>query len=139
MNKKYDFSKIIKHLDNKEYSFDQDLIGPHCIDWRKKYQGTCDLIVFPKSIKNLSKVVKECSLQKISIIPQGGNTSLVGGSVPRKNKSEIIINLKNLNKIRKIDALDFSISVESGCILEDIQNEVKKKKNDFSNFYGFKR
>ena len=114
MNKKYDFSKIIKHLDNKEYSFDQDLIGPHCIDWRKKYQGTCDLIVFPKSIKNLSKVVKECSLQKISIIPQGGNTSLVGGSVPRKNKSEIIINLRNLNKIRRIDTLDFSINVESG-------------------------
>ena len=131
MNKKYDFSKIIKHLDNKEYSFDQDLIGPHCIDWRKKYQGTCDLIVFPKSIKNLSKVVKECSLQKISIIPQGGNTSLVGGSVPRKNKSEIIINLRNLNKIRRIDTLDFSISVESGCILEDIQNEVKKRKMIF--------
>ena len=131
MNKKYDFSKITNHLDNREYSFDQNLIGPHCIDWRKKYKGTSDLIVFPKSIKKLSKVVKECSLQKIPIIPQGGNTSLVGGSVPRKNKSEIIINLKNLNKIRKIDELDFSVSVESGCILENIQDHVKQKKMIF--------
>ena len=128
MNKKYDFLKVVQHLDDKEYSFDQNIISPHCIDWRKNYTGTSDLIIFPKTPEKLAKVVKECSRQKIPIIPQGGNTSLVGGSVPRKNKSEIIINLKNLNKIRKVDELGFTVTVESGCILENIQNYLKKKK-----------
>ena len=120
MNKKYDFLKVVKHLDKKEYSFDQNIIKPHCIDWRKKYKGHAGLIVFPKTVDKLSNIVKECSKQNISITPQGGNTSLVGGSVPNKNETGIIINLKNINKIRKIDELGFSVTVESGCILEDI-------------------
>ena len=54
--------------------------------------------------------------KKIPLVPQGGNTSLVGGSVPRKNKNEIILNLKKLNKIRKINLIDNSITFDSGCI-----------------------
>ena len=128
MNKKnYRFSEITKFLDNSEFSFEQEIIGPYCIDWRKKYKGHADLIVFPKTINKLSNIVKECSKQNIAITPQGGNTSLVGGSVPNRNKKGIIINLKKFNKIRKIDELGFSITVESGCILEDIQNFVMKK------------
>ena len=118
--------KITKILKKSEYSVNQDLIKNYCIDWRKRYFGTSELIVFPKSITALSKVIKVCNKHKIPIVPQGGNTGLVGGSVPRKNKSEIIINLKNINKIRKINKNSFSIIVESGCILESIHQFVKK-------------
>ena len=127
IKKSYRFSDITKHLNNNEFSFEQEIIDHHCIDWRKKYKGHADLIVFPKTIQKLSNIVKECSKQKIPITPQGGNTSLVGGSVPNRNKKGIIINLKKLNKIRKIDEFGFSITLESGCILEDIQNLVKEK------------
>ena len=128
MNKNnYHFSKITRHLDDNEFSFKKEIIDPYCIDWRKKYKGHAGLIVFPKTVDKLSNIVKECSKQNISITPQGGNTSLVGGSVPNKNEMGIIINLKNINKIRKIDELGFSVIVESGCILEDIQNFIRKK------------
>ncbi len=126
-NKNSKYSSLIKYLDKSEYSLDQDIIRSHCIDWRKKFYGNSELIVFPKSVRKLSKIVKECSIRNIPIVPQGGNTGLVGGSVPRKNKSEIIINLKKINKIRKFDGLSFSIIIESGCILEEVQNYVKKK------------
>ena len=124
---KPNFNKITNQLTIKEYTFDKKIIHQHCEDWRKKYFGDSELILFPKTVKSLSNIVKECASQKISIVPQGGNTSLVGGSVPRKGKSEIIINLKNLNKVRYLDKFGFSIVLESGCILEDIQNIVKKE------------
>ena len=119
--------KIINCLDKSEYSTDQELIKIHCIDWRKKFFGSSNLIIFPKTVKKLSQIVKLCNKYRIPLVPQGGNTSLVGGSVPRKNKSEIILNLKNINRVRKLDELGFSIIVEGGCILEQIQNYVKLK------------
>ena len=126
MNKIEKYKELISRLEKKEYSFDQEIIKPHCLDWRKSYRGTSELIIFPKNTKKLAEVVKFCFKKNISIVPQGGNTGLVGGSVPRKNKSEIIINLKNLNKIRKFNPLSYSIIVESGCILESIQSFVLK-------------
>ncbi len=116
--------EIINELLTNEYSTDQDLIKNHCIDWRGDFEGTSDLILFPSSTKKISRIVKICNKNKIPIIPQGGNTSLVGGSVPRKNRSEIILNLSKLNKIRKINFTDKVITLESGCILENIKKEL---------------
>ena len=62
--------------------------------------------------------------ENIPIVPQGGNTSLVGGSVPRLNKGEIIINLSKLNKIREIDSVSNTITLESGCILQNINDRL---------------
>ena len=131
LKSKPNFNKITNQLTIKEYTFDKKIIHQHCEDWRKKYFGDSELILFPKTVKSLSNIVKECANQKISIVPQGGNTSLVGGSVPRNGKSDIIINLKNLNKIRYLDKFGFSILLESGCILEDIQNLVSKENLTF--------
>ena len=96
----------------------------HCIDWREEFLGTSNLIIFPKSVHKLSRILKICNIKNIKIVPQGGNTGLVGGSVPRKNKNEIIINLSKLNKIREIDLIGNSITIESGCVLENIKNEL---------------
>ena len=121
MNKEQ-LKSIFRFLDNSEYSFDQDIIDNYCTDWRGDFIGTSKLVLFPKSVKSISKIVKVCEKNHIPIIPQGGNTGLVGGSVPRKDKGEIILNLKNLNSIRKINLTDNSIVIESGCILEDLKN-----------------
>ncbi len=118
-------------LDSSEYSFDQDTIKNHCVDWRGDFIGSSEMIIFPKSIETISKVIKICEKKKIPIIPQGGNTSLVGGSVPRKNKDEIILNLKKLNNIRKINFTDHSIIVESGCILENLKKKLSDHDMEF--------
>ena len=97
MNKE-ELKNIFQFLENSEYSLDQDIINNHCTDWRGDFIGTSDIILFPKSTSSVSKIIKACEKNRIPIIPQGGNTGLVGGSVPRKDKGEIILNLKNIMK-----------------------------------------
>ena len=108
MSSKY--NSLLSILKKTEYSFDKNTIDKHCVDWRGNYKGSSDIIFFPKSIISIKKIVKFCFNKNIPIVPQGGNTSLVGGSVPRLNKGEIIINLCKLNKIREIDVISNTIT-----------------------------
>ena len=119
-------TELIRGIPEQEYSFEKNVIDTHTKDWRGQFHGKCSLIVFPKSIQTLKKIVSRCNENLISIVPQGGNTSLVGGSVPSANGKEIIINLKNLNKIRNFDPLSFTITLESGCILSEAQKFVNQ-------------
>ena len=130
MDKKQ-LKSIFHFLDNTEYSLDQDIIDSHCTDWRGDFIGTSDIVLFPKSVNSISKIIKVCEKNNIPIIPQGGNTGLVGGSVPRKGKGEIVLNLKNLNSIRKINHTDNSIVIESGCILEDLKKKLWEHNMEF--------
>ena len=130
MNKE-ELKNIFQFLENSEYSLDQDIINNHCIDWRGDFIGTSDIILFPKSTSAISKIIKACEKNHIPIIPQGGNTGLVGGSVPRKDKGEIILNLKNMNNIRKINLTDNSVIIESGCILEDLKKKLQEHEMEF--------
>ena len=130
MNKE-ELKNIFQFLENSEYSFDQDIINNHCTDWRGDFIGTSDIILFPKSTNSISKIIKACEKNHIPIIPQGGNTGLVGGSVPRKDKGEIILNLKNMNNIRKINLTDNSVIIESGCILEDLKKKLQEHEMEF--------
>ena len=118
--------KIIKVLNKNEYSTKKEVIKPYCVDWRGDYKGTSSLIVHPSTVEKISKIVKICNFTRTPIIPQGGNTGLVGGSVPRRNKGEIILNLGKLDKIRKINLTDKTITLESGCILENVKKELSK-------------
>jgi FAD/FMN-containing dehydrogenase len=70
-------------------------------DWMGKYNGRATTVLKPRTTHEVSEVVKWCSDRQIGIVPQGGNTGLVGGSVPLKN--EVIINLANMNKVRSFD------------------------------------
>ncbi len=123
--------KILDILKPSEYSLDKELIKKYSIDWRGVYQGSSDLIIFPKSVKNICKIMSLCQKHNIPLVPQGGNTGLVGGGVPRKNKNEIILNLSKLNRIRDIDLVGKSITIESGCILENIRTRLQKLNLEF--------
>ena len=118
------YKHLLKELKSTEYTFDKKIIDNHCVDWRGKYKGSTDIVFFPKSVASIIKIVKFCFKKNIPIVPQGGNTSLVGGSVPRLNKGEIIINLCKLNKIREIDTISNTVTVESGCILQNINDKL---------------
>ncbi|MAI29596.1 MAG: hydroxyacid dehydrogenase [Rickettsiales bacterium] len=130
MDKK-NLKKIFQFLDNSEYSLERDIIDKHCTDWRGDFIGTSDIILFPKSISSISKIIKVCEKNHIPIIPQGGNTGLVGGSVPRKDKGEIVLNLKKMNNIRNINLTDNSVEIESGCILEDLKKKLEEHNMEF--------
>ena len=66
----------------------------------------------------MSKILKYCNERKLAVVPQGGNTGLVGGSVPVFD--EIILSLKNMNKISKFDPISSVVTVEAGVILEKL-------------------
>ena len=135
---KRNFNILLQKMNKNEYSTDQETIQKFCIDWRGKYKGTSDLIFFPSTVSKIIEIVKFCNKNGIPIVPQGGNTSLVGGSVPRNNKGEIILNLSKLNKIRDIDNISNTITVESGCILENINEKLNKHQHEMPISLGSK-
>ena len=119
-------NKLISTLNPMDYSTEPYILDKHCVDWRGEYIGDSDLIIFPKNTKQISSILEFCNKENIQIVPQGGNTGLVGGGVPRKDQKEIIINLSRMNKIRKIDSIGNTITLESGCILDNVKNELMK-------------
>ena len=129
--KKEDLTELINKLHPSEYSTQPEVLKKHCIDWRGEYIGKSKLIAFPRSVKKISEILNFCQKKAIAVVPQGGNTGLVGGGVPRKKGNEIIINLSNLNKIRNIDLIGNSVTVEAGCILDIIKNKLEKYDLEF--------
>ncbi|RMZ79807.1 hypothetical protein DV738_g3244, partial [Chaetothyriales sp. CBS 135597] len=89
-------------------------------DWMKKYRGHTQLVLRPKSVAEVSKVLKYCNDRKLAVVPQGGNTGLVGGSVPVFD--EVVISLGRMNKIRSFDDLSGILVVDAGVILEVADN-----------------
>ncbi|MFM2344212.1 MAG: hypothetical protein RLZZ210_822 [Pseudomonadota bacterium] len=104
----------------------QNIPPEYCQDWRKNFTGYPLALVFPKNVQQISEIVKACNKYNISIITQGGNTSLCGGSVTDKSRTQVLVNLKYLNKIKNINVSNSSISVEAGCTLEQVQNTAIK-------------
>jgi len=95
--------------------------APYGKDWRGRYVNEALAVVFPSDTLQVSEVVKLCAANKISIVPQGGNTSLCGGSVPLAGQiPQIIINLSRMNRVREIDAINYTMTVEAGCKLESL-------------------
>ena len=76
----------------------------------------------PASTEEVSEVVRIAASAHIAIVPQGGNTSLVGGSVPPAGDTGIVLSLARMNRIRGLDAVNNTMTVEAGCVLKDIQN-----------------
>ena len=99
-------------------------------DWRGFYNNKSLCVLFPDKSNIIKKIVNYCYEKDIKIVPQGGNTSLTGASVPSYNNKEIIINFSKLNKILEIDKSNLTILVESGSLLADIKEYLDKE-----NFY----
>jgi FAD/FMN-containing dehydrogenase len=100
--------------------------GPYSIDWRGRYSGNALAVVLPSDTRQVAEVVKLCAAERISIVPQGGNTSLCGGSVPLPQGRQIVLNLSRMNRIRAFDAANYSMTVEAGCKLADVREAAEK-------------
>jgi FAD/FMN-containing dehydrogenase len=91
-------------------------------DWRKLYQGSTRAVVRPGSTQEMAEVVRLCAASGTPIVPQGGNTSMVGGAVPAEDGSELVVSTARLNRIRDIDLVDLTLTIESGVTLKAAQN-----------------
>jgi len=95
--------------------------APYVTDWRKQYRAPAECVVRPGSTAEVAAVVRLCAERGVAIVPQGGNTGLVGGSVPTGGRREVVISLSRMNRIRGLDALNDTITVEAGCVLAEVQ------------------
>ncbi|MBH68169.1 MAG: hydroxyacid dehydrogenase [Rhodospirillaceae bacterium] len=120
-NQSKGIAEIKRILGKHHYSEDKDAMQTYLTDWRGHYIGQAQLVVFPNNVEKISKIVKICAREKISIVPQGGNTSMCGGSVPLKHGTSILLSTSRLNKILSLDSTNYTMTVEAGCILQHIQ------------------
>lgn len=103
------------------WSEDQSEIAPLLVEWRDRYKGATRLLLKPATTAQVSDIVKICASTETALVPQGGNTGLVGGQIPSPDGSEVLLSLKRMNRIRAIDPDASTMTVEAGCILADIQ------------------
>lgn len=111
--------KLKEIAGDKGYSDDPYIITPHVEEPRGKFFGKTSLVLYPKNTAMVSDMVKYANEHNIKIVPQSGNTGLVGGGVPDKSGEEIIISLKRMNKVRATDVHNNTMTLESGVILAD--------------------
>ena len=95
-------------------------------DWRKRAHGRALAVVRPANVQEVAAVVKACANTFTSIVPQGGNTGLVVGSVPDESGQQVVLSLQRMNQIRAVDAANLTVVAEAGCILQNVQEHVDK-------------
>jgi FAD/FMN-containing dehydrogenase len=95
--------------------------APYLTDWRKQFHGPAVCVARPGSTAEVAAVVRTCAQAGVAIVPQGGNTGLVGGSVPTGARPEVVLSLSRMNRIRSLDALNNTLTAEAGCVLADLQ------------------
>lgn len=100
---------------------DPDALRPHLEESRSRWTGRTPLLLRPASTAEVAAVVRVCAEKELAIVPQGGNTGLVGGQIPRPDGSEILLGLARMNRIRAVDPIDNSMTVEAGCTLAGVR------------------
>ena len=96
-------------------------IQPFVTDWRGRYTGLAQCVVFPADTAEVAAVVKACAAADTPIVPQGGNTSLCGAATPDNSGQAVVLSLRRLNRIATVDPLNNTISVGAGCTLAAVQ------------------
>ena len=143
MKSKFLFSSLkpprnsnFSHLSPSHLTYFQSILKPteiitdpadlpkYNIDWMDKYHGSSKLVLQPHTVPQISQILSYSNSQNLAVVPQGGNTGLVGGGTSVYD--EIVLSLRNLNKIKKFDKNNDVLSCESGCILQDLNSYVKE-------------
>jgi len=104
---------------------DEDRIAVANVDWMGKYRGASQLLLLPKSTTEVSKILSYCNTRRLAVVPQGGNTGLVGGSVPVYD--EVIVSLAGMDKIISFDNVNGILTSEAGCVLENLSTFVENE------------
>ena len=125
MNKVFDKLKLI--VGEKNILTEQKELTKYSKDWRGFYNNKSLCVVFPINTKTLKEIVIFCFENDIKIVPQGGNMSLTGASVPTYKSQEIIINFSKMNKILEIDKSNLTVLVEAGLILDNLKENLDKE------------
>ncbi|RLA26550.1 MAG: hydroxyacid dehydrogenase, partial [Gammaproteobacteria bacterium] len=103
---------------------DADALASALTEWRGLYAGCTPALIAPATAGEVAEILTICQSERIGVVPQGGNTGLVGGAIPASTpaRPEILLSARRMNAIRELDADNYTITVEAGCILADVQS-----------------
>jgi FAD/FMN-containing dehydrogenase len=96
------------------------------MDWRKRARGKALAVVRPANTDEVARIVKACVAAQVSLVPQGGNTGLVVGSIPDDSGQQVVLSLQRLRAVREIDPANMTITVDAGCVLQSLQDTARQ-------------
>jgi FAD/FMN-containing dehydrogenase len=96
---------------------DEEAMAPYLVEWRDRYRGRAALVLKPGDTGEVSAILKLANETRTAIVPQGGNTGLVGGQIPYEAGDEVVVALERLNRVRSLDLASNCMTVEAGLIL----------------------
>ncbi len=100
---------------------DPEALQPHLTEWRGRLHGSASVMLLPKNTAEVAEILRVCASTRTAVVPQGGNTGMCGGAIPDESGTQVIVNLRRMNRIRQVDALNFSLVADAGCVLADVQ------------------
>jgi FAD/FMN-containing dehydrogenase len=96
-------------------------LGPMLVDHRGLYHGSAAALILPRTVADLATTLAFCNANRIGVVPQGGNTSYCGGATPDESGRQVVVSLSRLNRVRRVDTLNYSLTAEAGCLLAQVQ------------------
>jgi FAD/FMN-containing dehydrogenase len=114
--------EVERRVGARGWTIDRERIRPHVAETWGTARGRSQLLLRPADTQQVAALLALCHEAGVPVVPQGGNTGLVGGGVPDDSGDMVVLSLGRLNRIRAIDPLNDTITVEAGCVLETVQN-----------------
>jgi FAD/FMN-containing dehydrogenase len=103
-----------------------DEVAPYVVDWRGAHRGTTPAVLRPASTAEVATAVGLCHAAGVALVPQGGNTGLCGGAVPDASGRQLVLSTARLRRVRGVDPVDDTITVEAGVALRTVQEEAAR-------------
>jgi FAD/FMN-containing dehydrogenase len=114
-------SELRSLVDPAGWLADAATVAPLLRDHRALYRGTALAVIAPADTAAVARVLAFCNANRIGVVPQGGNTSYCGGATPDSSSSQVLLSLARMNKIRALDATNYTLTAEAGCVLANLQ------------------
>src|ERR1700688_531476 len=90
-----------------------DAVAPFLTDFRRLYHGATPLVLLPSSVEQVAQILRICNRAEAAVVPHGGNTSYCGGATPDEAGAQIVLSMRRLNRVRQVDAVNYSMVVEA--------------------------
>jgi FAD/FMN-containing dehydrogenase len=100
-------------------------VAPYVSDFRRLYAGATPLVLLPRCTEQVAQLLAICHREEVAVVPHGGNTSYCGGATPDESGSQVVISLRRMHAVRRIDAIDYSMVVEVGLTLAAAQEAAR--------------
>jgi len=110
----------LKAAAGADWTDDASIIAPSLTDWRGNYTGATPLLLLPRDVATVAAIVRAAAEHRVALVPQGGNTGLVGGGIPPADGSAVLLSTRRMNRIRRVDTAGQLLVAEAGAVLSDV-------------------